>query len=162
MKIKFEDEQKFRVIRGPLNDLGIGTEVTQGYICVDPPVRIRTENFEDSILTIKLKESPGLNIELEDEIPPPMAPKLMACHKYHKIRKTRYKMGRLEVDIFYGPLEGLVLIEFEKQFTEERAEIPKEFVVKEVTGDPRFENHNLCQLDRLPKEWRCQDVSSSI
>ncbi len=162
MKIKIEDERKFRVIRGPVSTLTNGVEITQGYLSVNPPVRVRIENFDDGFLTKKIKIAPGLNIEDEDEIGLFNAKQLMRFHKYHKVRKTRYKVGRLEIDVFLGRLNGLVLIEFEKEYSDEKCEIPVDFLVEEVTGDERFENNNLCQLDKLPEEWRCQDVAGSL
>lgn len=109
-------------------------------------------------MTIKIKQAPGINLEFEEAILFHITQLLMGAHKYHKIRKTRYKIGRLEVDVFYGELAGLVLIEFEQRFPGEHLELPKNFLVEEVTGDTRFENHNLCQLDKIPDEWRCQLV----
>lgn len=162
MKAKIENERKFRVIKASLDLLENGAEITQGYLSVDPPVRVRVENFEDSFLTIKIKQAPGINLEFEEAIPLHSANLLMGAHKYHKIRKIRYKIGRLEIDVFLGELAGLVLIEFEQKFPEEQFEIPSDFLVKEVTGDIQFENHHLCKLDKLPEEWRCQDASRSL
>lgn len=162
MEVKIENERKFLVKRGPVSTLTTGQEITQGYLAVNPPIRIRVVDFEDCCLTIKIKEKPGINLETEWEIPLALAKHLIVFHKFHKIRKIRYKIGRLEVDVFLGELEGLVLIEFEQKYQGEPLEIPPEFIVEEVTGDERFENHNLCQLDTIPDEWRCQDVPGSL
>jgi len=159
MKVSIEDERKFRVIEGPISTLTNGAEITQGYLCIDPPIRVRVVDFDECVMFIKIKESAGRNFEFaDDNLSLKDAMKLMSAHKYHKIRKTRYKIGRLEVDVFLGELVGLVLIEFEQKFPGEPFEIPADFLVEEVTGDPRFENHNLCQLDKLPEEWRCQRI----
>lgn len=162
MKAKIENERKFRVIKASLDCLENGAEITQGYLSVDPPIRVRVENLEDSFLTIKIKQAPGINLEFEEAIPLRIANLLMGIHKYHKIRKTRYKIGRLEIDVFLGLLNGLVLIEFEQKFPGEQFKIPANFLTKEVTGDEAFENHHLCQLDKLPDGWRCQDVPRSL
>lgn len=162
MKVGIEDERKFRVIKAVLNKLENGVEITQGYLCIDPPVRVRIENFEDSFLTIKIKQAPGINLEFEWAILLRDANLLMVVHKYHKIRKIRYKIGRLEVDVFLGELAGLVVIEFEQKYPGEPFEIPADFLVEEITGDARFSNNNLCRLDKIPEEWRCRDVSRSL
>jgi CYTH domain-containing protein len=163
METKIENERKFLVKKAVLSDLGNNNEVTQGYLSIDPPIRVRIVDFEDCFLTIKIKEKPGINLEFEWEIPLSVANHLMPFHKHHKARKIRYHIGRLEVDVFLGELAGLVLLEFEQEYSGEPFEMPKIFlVVEEVTGDPRFENHNLCQLDKIPEEWRCQDVPRSV
>ena len=101
-------------------------------------------------------------MEFEVEIPKQFAEKFMRSCKHYRIRKTRYKIGRLEVDVFYGELAGLVLAEFEQSFPGEKIEIPKSLVVKEVTDDEQFLNHNLCQLNELPKEWMCEFVPKKL
>jgi len=159
MKVSIEDERKFRVIEGPISTLTNGEEITQGYLCVDPPIRVRVTDFDECAVFIKIREGPGRNFEfVDDNLLLKDAMKLMRAHKYHKIKKTRYRIGRLEVDVFLGELEGLVIIEFEQKFPREPIKIPESFLVEEVTGDIRFENHHLCQLDKLPEEWRCQCV----
>lgn len=163
MEMQGENEQKFLVLKGILNNLGIGKEIVQRYICLDPPIRLRVENFREAcFLTIKIRDVAGFSYEFEEKISLPYGEIIMRASKCHEITKTRYKLGPLEVDIFLGRLAGLVLIEFERRHQEDRAEIPAGFDVKEVTGDPLFENENLCRLEKLPKGWRCQDVSRSL
>jgi len=65
-----------------------------------PPVRVRVEDFEDCFLTIKLKKKPGVNLDIKNEIPRDFAALLLKYRKSHKIRKTRYYIGKLELDIF--------------------------------------------------------------
>ena len=155
MKIQIENERKFRVIKGPIGVLTNGTEIVQWYVWFKPVVRVRVENFEDSFLTIKIKLRPGVNLELEGRIPFFLRKFLLRFQKHRKVRKIRYEIGRLEIDVFLGELDGLVLIEFEQKFSGEHFEIPAGFIIKEVTGDVRFSNHNLCKLDKMPEEWRC-------
>lgn len=162
MKIQIENERKFRAIKGPIGGLTDGAEIVQWYVCVKPAIRVRVENFRDSFLTIKIKLAPGVNLELEGKIPFFLRKGLVRFQKHRKVRKTRHKIGRLEIDVFSWELEGLVLIEFEQKFSGEHFEIPVNFLVKEVTGDARFSNHNLCQLDKIPERWRCQDVSRGL
>lgn len=161
MEVKVENERKFRTRKVVLGELENGIEITQGYLSIDPPIRVRVENFKDSFLTIKIKQAPGINLEFEEAIPLHIANLLMGAYKYHKIRKTRYKIKGLEIDVFYGELAGLVLVEFEQKDGVE-FEIPTGLLIKEVTGDTQFENHHLCQLDKIPEEWRCQIVPRSL
>lgn len=162
MTVKIEDERKFRVKKILLSNLGNSVEITQGYLCIDPPIRVRVENFQDCFLTIKIEQAPGINLEFEKAISIRDANLLMGAHKYHKVRKTRYKINGLEIDVFLGELAGLVLAEFEQKFSGEEFEIPPNLFMEEVTGDARFSNHNLCQLDKIPEEWRCQIVTRSL
>lgn len=159
MKVQIEDERKFLALVAPVSALSNGKEIVQGYLCDDPATRIRIIDGKKGFLTIKIKEAAGKNYELEEELELDAAQKLLNSHKYNKILKTIYFLGRLEVHVFYHKLKGLVLLEFEKRFPDETVEIPLGFEVREVTGDERFDNHNLAKLDSLPKEWKCKDAS---
>ncbi|MBI2041960.1 MAG: hypothetical protein HYT20_03000, partial [Candidatus Nealsonbacteria bacterium] len=131
---------------------------TQWYVCVDPPIRVRVENFDDCFLTIKIGSELGKDYHLEGGIPKLALPGLTAARKENKIRKTRYHVHNFDLDVFYDRLEGLVLLEYEKKSEEDFPKIPLGFLVGEVTGDPRFRNHNLAKLDSIPKEWKCKIV----
>lgn len=159
MKLKVEKERKFlvRVLPEKYLERG-GNEITQWYICFKPPVRVRVENFDDCYLTIKTRKKRGEDYELEGEIPKFASENLAAFRKGNKVRKTRYALGVLELDVFCGQLAGLVLLEFEKKTGRESFEIPSDLKVVEVTGDKRFRNHNLAKLDCIPDEWRCEIV----
>lgn len=159
MELKIEAERKFlvkKMLRSYLENEG--KEITQWYICTDPPVRFRVENFKDCYLTIKIKKDVGENYELEGPIPKRAVSVLALARKHNKIYKTRYPIGILELDVFLSKLNGLVLLEFERKSKEDIFKIPLGFVVREVTGDERFENHNLAKLESIPNEWRCEIV----
>lgn len=157
MKLKIEDERKFLVKVLPEKYLNLGgKEITQWYVGIDPPVRVRVENFDDCYLTIKIKKRPGVNREYEQEIHPKFADSLARFRKFNKIRKTRRYIGNLELDVFYVQLYGLVILEFEKKTGQEVLEIPSDILAEEVTGDERFDNHNLAKLDAMPEKWKCE------
>lgn len=60
------------------------------------------------------------------------------------IRKRRTMLGDWGVDVFEGPLAGLVLAEAEADDDEALAALVPPFpVVREVTGDPRFSGGRL-------------------
>ena len=116
------------------------------------------ENFNDYYLTIKIKQKPGVNREYEQKIHRTFANTLSRVRKFNKIRKTRHLVGILELDVFLAQLGGLVLLEFEKKSDKDVFEMPAGILAEEVTGDPRFENHNLAKLNAIPEEWRCEIV----
>lgn len=159
--MKIENERRFLVTALAPDILKRGIHVRQGYLGIDPPVRVRIENNQKGFLTIKLEDVEG-KLELEYEIPFREAELLLGARKHHLIEKMRYRVDRFEVDIFLGRLGGLVRAEIELEFSGEEIEIPRGLTVREVTQDKRFENHNLAQLDNLPKEWRCKIVSRSL
>ena len=159
MQLTIEDERKFLVKRMPRSYLEKDSrEITQWYICLDPPTRVRVENFEDCYLTIKIEKEAGKDSELEGGIPKNALPALAAVRKGNKIRKTRYFIGNLELDVFLAQLDGLVLLEFERKSREDILVMPLGFIVEEVTGDERFRSHNFAKLDSIPEKWKCKIV----
>lgn len=135
---------------------GDSKEITQWYIGINPPVRVKLENFHNCYLTIEIKKEPGVNYKLEDDIPASALSALAGARRFHIIRKTRYNVKNLELDVFHAELEGLALLGFKRKYKGEIFEIPIEFLVEEVTADERFDNHNLAMLDRIPEEWGCE------
>ena len=133
--------------------------IEQGYICTNPVIRVRQKN-DDYILTIK---GHGMLSREEHELPLDEA-------TYHKLRdkadgiiikKRRYliplsdisedlsdELGRLtlELDIFGGLHQGLILAEIEFP-SEELAEsfTPPGWLSNDVTNDPRYHNSYLSQ-----------------
>lgn len=157
MEFKIEEERRFLVKRLPASYLQAGSrEVTQWYICMRPPVRVRVEDFEDCSLTIKIRKALDENYELQDAIPKEAIVIFETARKHNKIRKTRYFIGLLELNVFYDQLEGLVLLEFERKSDKDVLAIPLDILVEEVTGDERFDNHNLAMLDNILEDWRCR------
>ena len=160
MELTTEDERRFLVKRMPQNywQNASSAEITQWYICFDPPIRVRTEGFHDCYLTIKIADESGKDFHLEGNIPKFALPGLATILKGNTIRKIRYHISNLDLDIFYAELTGLVIIEFEKKSGNDIPKIPLNFSVEEVTGDPRFRNHNLTKLNSIPKEWECKII----
>jgi hypothetical protein len=70
---------------------------------------------------------------------------------------TKYRLTaprvlpRLELDIYYGKLDGLVILEHEFDTIEEANNfvIPSWIVGTEVTDDPQFKNKNLAKLKSI-------------
>jgi CYTH domain-containing protein len=65
------------------------------------------------------------------------------------VMKLRYHVDRWEFDVFMNSLDGLVLMEIElKSEDEPLPMLPyriNDFIVREVTDDPRYKNQNLAQ-----------------
>ena len=121
--------------------------ICQGYMNrdIDKTIRIRMqtclETLEmNSTLTIKGKSSEdGLirkeweyNIRNEDAIE-----MMNICSGI--VKKTRYVVGRFEVDIFVG---NPPIVEIELSTITETLELPC-WVGQEVTGDPKYYNSNM-------------------
>lgn len=122
-------------------------KIEQGYLCTNPVVRIRRSN-EDYILTYK---GNGLMVREEYNLP-------LTKESYEHLRtktdgilitKTRYLIPltdklTIELDVFSGELEGLLLAEVEFE-TEEEAEnfTPPEWFGEDVTFSSKYHNSML-------------------
>ncbi|MEM7085880.1 MAG: CYTH domain-containing protein [Bacteroidota bacterium] len=133
-------------------------KITQGFLSVDPErtVRVRIKG-ERGFLTIKGKsnETGTSRFEWEREIPVTEAAALLKLCLPGVIDKIRCEVKRedhlIEIDIFSGENEGLVLAEIELSSEEETFPIPH-WLGEEVTGDPRYYNS---QLSKQPyKNWK--------
>jgi hypothetical protein len=69
---------------------------------------------------------------------------LLAGLRGPELRKTRYSIPPMAVDVFAAPLDGLILAEAEFVTDEEMAEfVPPDYVDAEVTSDARFAGGEL-------------------
>lgn len=147
-----EIERKFLVDPTKLPPLTGGVTIEQGYLSEDPVVRVRTKTkgfTTKAYLTIK---GPGTlqRAEFEWEIPTKEAQEILGAGLWQcALVKTRYCVGRWEIDCFLGELEGLYLAEIELQSPDEVVEIP-EWCIEEVTETPGYDNFSLAQ-DGLPE-----------
>jgi CYTH domain-containing protein len=149
-----EIERKFTVTALPdLTDCSFHI-LEQGYLSVDPVVRVRRED-ETYYLTYKGK---GLLVREEYNLP---LNKQSYEHLLSKadgiiLRKKRflipYSDRTIELDIFDPPYEGLIIAEVE--FDSEEAAgafLPPSWFHEEVTYDRRYHNSNLSRgLSPLP------------
>ncbi len=121
--------------------------ISQGYLTVDgPTVRIRQRD-DEYILTVKTGQ--GLvRREVEVSIPPVPGAELMEIAGEYRVEKTRYQLGRWEIDLFRGKLAGLVLAEIElTRVDEEPPPVPAGIqLIREVTVEPTFTNQRLAML----------------
>jgi adenylate cyclase len=138
-----EIERKFLVRTERLpKDLPEGNELEQGYLSVDPTVRVRLvtgpEGTRHAELTIKGK---GLMSRAEFNYPIPNedAEALLGmCAR--SLRKVRRKIGRFELDHFRE--RDLWLAEIELTDERERFQRPP-WLGDEVTNDPEYANSRL-------------------
>ncbi|MDT0649446.1 CYTH domain-containing protein [Autumnicola edwardsiae] len=134
---KFEAEEKLRIKQGYLNSHP------------DRAVRVRTKGAK-AFITVKGRSSEsGLSrFEWEKEISTEDAEELLKLCEPGIIDKARYliKLGQhtFEVDEFYGSNKGLIVAEVELSSETEEFEKP-EWLGKEVTGDNKYYNAQLCK-----------------
>lgn len=145
-----EIERKFLIDKIPDNiDLAAlrCRHIEQGYLCTEPVVRVRRDN-DDYYLTYKSK---GLMAREEYNLPLTKA----AYHNLIKkadgniITKTRYEIPEkdnltIELDIFEGRFDGLLLAEVEfSSEAEALAYVPPVWFGKDVTNDAAYHNSNM-------------------
>lgn len=146
--MSIEIERKFLVKPWCLPDslMKGGMRLSQGYLSLDPVVRIRVDST-NAWLTVKGKTTGISRNEFEYPVPIPDALDMLDMCK-HKLSKTRRKIqiGKhvWEVDEFHENLTGLWLAEVELCSENEEVEIP-EWIDKEVSDDPCYYNSSLCQ-----------------
>src|SRR5690606_28604638 len=95
-----------------LERAGRRSSIRQGYLTRgDPAVRIRQR---DAAYLLTTKSGSGrVRREVELPVPPEQGAILMELAGDHRLEKVRHVVGRWEVDVYAGKLEGLVLAEVE-------------------------------------------------
>lgn len=134
------------------------TDIRQGYLSVTAECTIRIRRRNDrAFLTIKGRPAPGEigRMEWEREISLEDFDTLFPLCVSGIIEKTRYIVPLnpsepsepsvpllVEVDVFHGENEGLVLAEIELPSEDYRVTLP-DFLGREVTADHRYYNSYL-------------------
>ena len=153
-----EIERKFLVTsKNFINEAFSKKRIVQAYLSSVPErtVRIRIKD-DKGFLTIKGKsnETGTSRLEWEKEIDVQEAEKLLSICEKGMIDKIRYevKSGKytVEVDVFSGENEGLIIAEIELDDENELFEKPS-WLGKEVTNDERYYNVYLSQ--KPFKDW---------
>ncbi len=147
-----EIERKFLVTSDAFkNEAQKNYRIVQGFLNTDPErtVRVRIKG-DQAFLTVKgMGNTTGTSrFEWEKEIELADAEKLMPLCEKGVIEKVRYeiKSGNhiIEVDIFSGENNGLIIAEIELNDENESFFIPNWFG-EEVTGDSKYYNSQLSQ-----------------
>jgi adenylate cyclase len=146
-----EIERKFLVPEPP-SDLARwpSTAIEQGYLAIasdGTEVRLRRRDG-DAALTVK---SAGARSRVEEEIAidPGRFERLWPLTEGRRIEKTRYEIPAgdglvIELDLYTGDLEGLVVAEVEFGSEEDAdAFAPPPWLGRDVTDDPRYKNQRL-------------------
>ncbi|WPB55755.1 CYTH domain-containing protein [Xylophilus sp. GOD-11R] len=149
-----EIERKF-LVRDPSVVAGLaGTRMGQGYIADNGMwVRVRIAG-DTGWLTLKGPTRGMSRAEFEYQIPLADAQQLLAEHCAHgSLTKVRYIVTvdgfDFEVDVFDGPLAGLVIAEVE--LASEAIEPPRPaWLGAEVTDDRRYTNAQLAKTRTVP------------
>lgn len=144
-----EIERKFLVNEPPDLTRHGAKEIEQGYLTLaDAGAEVRLRRADET-LVLTVKGGTGRSrIEEELELDRSAFDALWPLTEGKRIRKTRYVLPHdgleLEVDVFEGELEGLVLaeVEFESDSEADAFEPPGWFG-EEVTGDDRYLNESL-------------------
>lgn len=148
-----EVERKFLVKNEAWRD---GVEraiaIRQFYLAVtgDRSIRIRISDGKAAKLTLKFGSHTPVREEFEYVIPLGEAEEMLAQAVGAVIEKTRHHVrhaGYLyEIDVFSGPLEGLVVAELETPDEVPAALLPA-WLGRELTGDMRYSNAMLALSD---------------
>ena len=121
--------------------------IVQGYLSSIPEltIRLRLKN-ESALLTFKGKTEGIKRQELEIPIDSEFAHKLIQSFDILVLRKKRYYIPQghltIELDVFEGKLDGLILAEVELADEDEQFSLP-EWFGQEVSYDPAYYNVNL-------------------
>jgi adenylate cyclase len=143
-----EVERKFVVPERP--ELG-GTEfdeIEQGYLAIGTEGEVRVRRKGDRLL-LTAKRGAGLSRqEAEVELDRERFDRLWALTEGRRLQKRRHVVPhdglRIEIDVYEGDLEGLVVAEIEFPSEEEANEFePPGWLGEEVTGDHRYLNETL-------------------
>jgi adenylate cyclase len=147
-----EIERKFLVAEAP-SDLSRwpSSAIEQGYLAVaadGTEVRVRRRDGRAAVLTVKSGGS-RRRVEEEIDIETERFEHLWPLTEGRRIEKTRYEIPAddgavIELDVYAGDLEGLVVAEVEFE-SDEKADLfaPPPWFQREVTDDARYKNHRL-------------------
>jgi adenylate cyclase len=147
-----EIERKFLAGDPPGLDSAPAERIEQGYLAADPDdggeVRLRRKG--DRLLLTAKRGSGLAREEVELALESEQFEALWPLTQGRRVEKVRHRLEHeghsLEVDVYGGELEGLVVaeVEFESEATASRFEGPV-WLGREVTGDARYSNRALAE-----------------
>lgn len=151
-----EIERKFLVKKIPLNlEESPHKEILQGYLSIGEngdEVRLRKSGKEYFITS---KQGKGLKRKQpETTLNAKQFSALWPGTEGQRIRKTRYLIDGLELDIYHDQLKGLATVEREFDSEEESTKFrPLPWLGEEVTYDERYKNKNLVRFG-IPEGYK--------
>jgi adenylate cyclase len=147
-----EIERVFKVRQLPKNIEQYPSEnIAQGYLAIDVTgSEVRLRKIGDRYFETYKGAGRLQRRELEIELSPDQFNTLWLGTEGRRIEKIRYQINeggqKIELNVFQGNLEGLVLAEVEFPSREKSEEFePPDWFGDEVTEDIRFKNQNLAQ-----------------
>jgi len=147
-----EIERIFKVRQVPKNIEQYSSEnIVQGYLAIDVTgSEVRLRKIGDRYFETYKGAGRLQRRELEIELSPDQFNTLWLGTEGRRIEKIRYQINeggqKIELNVFQGNLEGLVLAEVEFPSREKSEEFePPDWFGDEVTEDIRFKNQNLAQ-----------------
>jgi adenylate cyclase len=154
-----EIERKFVLPEIPAEAAGAPSDrIDQGYLAIcDDGVEVRIRRIgERTVLTVK-KGSGERRLEEEMDIPEASFEALWPLTEGRRVEKERFRLGGggkgVELDVYRGALDGLVVAEIEFDSDEESEGFdPPAWLGREVTGDERFANQRLAVRGRPATE----------
>lgn len=150
----FEIERKFLLSEVPRWLLSCdAVSIKQGYLTASGRVEIRLR-VQDGEHLITVKRGHGeVREEVEVGVDADQFAALWPLSRNRRITKTRYRVPledalTAEVDVFEGPLRGLITaeVEFPSEAQSRRFRPPSWFSEVELTGDGRYANQNLARF----------------
>ncbi len=145
-----EIERKFKVEKLPNLENVKKAKIIQAYLNTDsePTLRIRKYN-DEYLLTYKYsKKDNEINVCNEVELPitEECFNNLLTKIEGNIIEKTRYFINEIELDIFEGKYEGLILAEVEFESIEDANRYNKpNWLGEDVTKDKNYRNSYLAK-----------------
>ncbi|HEX2278851.1 MAG TPA: CYTH domain-containing protein [Candidatus Tectomicrobia bacterium] len=144
-----EVERKWLVHTPPDLPAHQGKKVIQGYIAVsEDGTEVRLRQMGERFFQTVKSEGGLIRDEIEVELSKQQFEALWPATAGRRLEKTRYPMPwggkQVEVDVYHGPLAGLVVAEVEFTSARESAQftVPPWFG-NEVTEDEAYKNVNL-------------------
>jgi CYTH domain-containing protein len=144
-----EIEKKFRLRAMPGTPLGVGTHISQGYVFTEGgELRVRKKG-DRFFITVKGEGSLSRE-EWETQIPAWVFETIWPKTQGRRVEKIRYSVPysglTLELDEYFGRLQGLMTLEIEFSDVETASKFsPPEWVAitADVTADTAYKNKSL-------------------
>lgn len=151
-----ETERKFLVVNDAWRAEAEGAaDLVQFYLFAGPDrsLRVRIRDGRSAVVTLKFGDDARVRDEFEYPVPLADARSMRPFAIGRVLEKRRHLAawrGHLyEIDVFGGPLAGLVLAELESEAVVSDADLPP-WLGREVSDDPRYLNAALALSDGGP------------
>jgi adenylate cyclase len=147
-----EIERKFLVVEPPELAAARASEIEQGYLVIGADGAEARVRRRDGVCTLTVKSGTGLaRGETEISITADQFEALWPATEGSRIEKTRHEIEDVELDVYHGALDGLIVAEVEFPHVAAAFEYdPPAWFADEVTTDDRYKNRRLAVEGRPP------------